>query len=427
MKNSKVVKNASWIIVCRVVQSIVSLVIGSITARYLGPSNYGLINYASSLVAFVVPIMQLGLSGILVREIVNAKPEEEGEILGTALVLSFVSSLLCIVGIMSFVWLMNGNETETIIVCALHSVVLVFQALEMIQYWFQAKLKSKYTSITMLVAYVVVSIYKVYLLVTGKSVYMFALSQVIDYFIIAVALFILYNRQKSSSLRFSIERAKNMFSRSKYYIISGMMVAIFAQTDKIMLKNMIDDSAAGFYAAASTCAGVTGFVFNAIIDSLRPKVLESKNVSQEAFEFNVTRFYSVIIYFSLIQCIGITIFAELIVKILYGEQYFASVNVLRLIVWYSTFSYLGSVRNVWILAEEKQKYLWVINLSGALTNVALNFIFIPIWGIIGAAFASLVTQIFTNVVMGFIIKPIRRNNILMIKGLNPKRLFEVLR
>lgn len=427
MNNSKVVKNASWIIVCRVVQSIVSLVIGSITARYLGPSNYGLINYASSLVAFVVPIMQLGLSGILVREIVNAKPEEEGEILGTALVLSFASSLLCIVGIMSFVWLMNGNETETIIVCALHSIVLVFQALEMIQYWFQAKLKSKYTSITMLVAYVVVSIYKVYLLVKGKSVYMFALSQVIDYFIIAVVLIVLYNRQKSSSLRFSIERAKNMFSRSKYYIISGMMVAIFAQTDKIMLKNMIDDSAAGFYAAACTCAGVTGFVFNAIIDSLRPKVLESKNVSQEAFEFNVTRFYSVIIYFSLIQCIGITIFAELIVKILYGEQYFASVNVLRLIVWYSTFSYLGSVRNVWILAEEKQKYLWVINLSGALTNVALNFIFIPIWGIMGAAFASLVTQIFTNVVMGFIIKPIRKNNILMIKGLNPKRLFEILR
>ena len=88
-------------------------------------------------------------------------------------------------------------------------------------------------------------------------------------------------------------------------------------------------------------------------------------------------------------------------------------------MWYTTFSYLGSVRNIWILAEGKQRYLWIINLSGALTNVVLNAVLIPVWGINGAAFASLVTQFFTNVVTGFIIKPIRGANRILVASLDP--------
>ena len=83
------------------------------------------------------------------------------------------------------------------------------------------------------------------------------------------------------------------------------------------------------------------------------------------------------------------------------------------------------VRNIWILAENKQKYLWIINLSGALANVALNAVLIPSMGSDGAAWASLVTQMFTNVVTGFLIRPIRRNNRLMFQSLNPKRLWEM--
>ena len=96
-----------------------------------------------------------------------------------------------------------------------------------------------------------------------------------------------------------------------------------------------------------------------------------------------------------------------------------AVAALRLIVWYATFAHMGAVRDVWILAQWKQKYLLVINLIGATTNVVLNGAMIPLLGINGAAPASLLTQIFTNVGLGYIIKPIRRNNTLMLRGLNP--------
>ena len=60
MIKNKIFHNISWIVGCRIVQAVISLVISMLTARYLGPGNYGLINYAASVVALVTPLMQLG-------------------------------------------------------------------------------------------------------------------------------------------------------------------------------------------------------------------------------------------------------------------------------------------------------------------------------------------------------------------------------
>jgi PST family polysaccharide transporter len=121
-----------------------------------------------------------------------------------------------------------------------------------------------------------------------------------------------------------------------------------------------------------------------------------------------------------------TIFAPLIVHLLYGEEYMPTVPVLQILVWNTAFSYMGYVRNIWILGEEKHKILWVINASGAVANILLNVWLIPLWGACGAAVASVLTQIFTNFVLGFILKEIRANNRLILKSLNPKLLLDMV-
>ena len=417
--NNKVIKNAAWIIGCRIVQSGLALVVTMISARYLGPSGYGLINYAASIVAFFVPIMQLGLNGTLVQEILQ-EPEREGETLGTALVMSLISSIACLVGVGAFTAIANRGETQTVLVCLLYSLLLIFRGLEMIQYWFQAKLLSKHTSLAVLFAYVIVAVYRIVLLITGCSIYWFAVSQAIDVALIALSQLTIYRKLSVQKLRFSMERAKRMFTKSKYYIIPGLMITIFAQTDRIMLKLMMNDEAVGFYSAAVACASLTSFVFVAIIDSARPSILEGKKQSGDIFCSRMKLLYATIIILALLQSGFITLLAKPIVAILYGSKYGTAVSTLRIVVWYSTFSYMGAVRDVWILSEEKQKYLWAINLSGATANILLNAILIPLYGINGAAVASLLTQMFTNVITGWIIPAIRPNNHLMLQSINPK-------
>ena len=418
MKNG-VFKNAAWIIGCKIVQSLISFVIGLLTARYLGPSNYGVISYVASVVAFALPIMQLGLKQTLVKEFIQS-PDREGQVLGTALVINMISSIFCMLGSVAFVAIADAGDQITILVCALYSLTLIFQATEMTQYWFQSKLLSKYPSIATLCAYIVVALYKVFLLVTQKSVVWFALSNVLDYFLISVLLMIMYKKVGGQRLQINWQVGREMLSRSKYYIIPSLMVMIFQHTDRIMIKLMIGEAETGFYSAAITCIGISSFVFSAVIDSARPVILETKEKDQAAYEKRLMQLYSIITCMSLAQSIGMTLLAKPLVMVLYGSEYAKTASILAVAVWYVTFSYYGMVRNIWILAESKQKYLTGINVAGAIANIVLNVCLIPIWGAIGAAVASLVTQFFTNVVIGFIFKPIRHNNDLMVKSWNPK-------
>lgn len=419
MKEKQVIKNAKWIIFCKIVQSLIQLVIGMLSARYLGPSNYGLINYAASIVAFALPITQLGFEAIMVYELVE-NPDREGEIIGTCLILNIISSILCIFGVAAFATIANHGDGFTILVCVLYSLSLFFAAIEMIQYWYQYKLFSKYSSVVMLVAYSVVSVYKIFLLATEKSVLWFAVSHSIEYAIIGFSLLILYFSKGGQRFSFSLERAKKMFSKGKHYILASMMVVIIQNTDRIMLTAIIGKAENGYYSAAITCATVLQFVFVAIVDSFRPYILSEKKRDEYAYEASLKKLYSVEIYLSVIQSVAFVLFARIIILVLYGSDYASAVSVLRILAVYFIFSVMGLVRNVWILAEEKQKYLWIINGSGALLNIILNSFMIPLWHANGAALASLISQLFANFILGFIIKPLRKNNSLIIQSLNPR-------
>ena len=347
--------------------------------------------------------------------------------MGTSLGLSLMSAVACIIGVTSFAMIANRGEKITIIVCFLYSLCLIFQALEMTEYWFQAKLLSKYSSIAVLFAYVIVSLIRVFLLATGKNVYWFTAAYVIDYMLIGACLLFFYKIKGGERLSFSWTLAKAMLSKSKFYIISTMMTTIFQQTDKIMLKLMLNEAETGYYSVAVTITGMTAFVFMAVIDSVRPTILENKKDNSGNYERNVSLLYSVITYMSLFQGLAFTLLAEPVVYILYGADYAPAIPLLRTTVWYVTFSYYGMVRNIWILSEQKQRYLWIINLSGALMNSVLNLLLIPFIGAQGAAVASLFTQFFTNVIVNMLIPQIRYNNKLMLRGLNPKLLIDFIK
>lgn len=425
LHNSKVAANAGWIIACKLGKAILTLVSTMIISRSLGVEKYGIISYAASIVAFAAPIMKLGINEILVHELVN-RPEEEGRVLGTTIVLNLCSSLLCMIGITVFVNFANAGEKTTIIVCMCYSCQLLFQALEMVYYWFQAHLKSKHTSIAILISYFIVVFVQLVLIFIKANIYTLALSYTMEYLITSIILVIFYKKEKGARFSFSFSEAKHLLATGKYYIISGLMVMIFSQTDKIMLKLMCDDTSVGIYSAAVTCANMTSFIFVAIIDSFRPTIFNSYKNTDE-FKTKLKSLYSIIIWFSLIQCIVMTLFAPIIIKIIYGVEYAKAINVLQIAVWFTTFSYIGTVRNIWILSYGYQKFLSIINISGAIMNIILNLVLIPFYGAIGAAIASVISQIFTNVIMGYIIPSLRQHNKLMIEAINPKYIVALIK
>ncbi len=413
---NKTLRNAGWIIGGRLVNKVLVFLVGVLTARYLGPGNYGLIDYAAAYTTFFASLCNLGINSVIIKNFVD-HPEEEGCAIGTTLVLRLISSILSALTIIGIVRMVEGNEPTTILVVALSTVGLLFQVFDTFKQWFQSRLQSKYAAIATIVAYLAVSAYKVVLLVAGKGVVWFALGTSVDYIALAAVLLFAYKRCGGPKLSFSWKKAKELLSVSSSYILSGLMISIYASTDKLMLKQMLDETAVGYYGLAVALSTAWGFVLEAMIDSLYPTILKAYDKDKQLFAQRNRQLYALVIYMAAGVSLLICLLAEPIIRILYGEAYLPAVTPLRIVVWYTAFSYLGGARNAWIVCENKQKYLKYIYCGAAVINVVLNFVMIPLWGTAGAALASLTTQISTVVLMPLVIRPLRANAKLMLEGL----------
>lgn len=422
LKGNKEVHNASWMILGRIIQMILTFFVSIITARFLGPSNYGIINYASAYVAFFTSLCTLGLDSIIVKDLIE-NPKEQGTAIGTSIFMRGISSSIAIVLVILIVSIVDHGEKETIIVTTLCSIALLFQSVDIISYWFQSKYESKINTVATLVAYFISSVYKIILLILKKNVRWFALASSIDFICCAFMLLLSYKKYKGPKLHVSIRKGKALLSQSYHYILSGMMVAIYGQTDKIMLKQMLNERSVGYYSLAFSINSMWVFVLTAVIASLTPTIISLYNEGKmELFERKNRQLYALIIYISIFVAVFFVLFGKKAVTLVYGEAYSPAGTTLKIIAWYTIFSYLGVARNPWIVCTNNQKYLKYMYLSAAIINIILNACLIPVFGTSGAAFASLITQICTSLILPAIIKDLRPNTRLMIDAIFLKKI-----
>lgn len=423
LSGNKTIKNIGWLMCGRIVHMLLSFLIGLLTARYLGPSNYGLINYATAYTTFFNALCTLGINSVIVKNFID-HPSEEGETIGTTLVLRLLSSCFSLMAILGIVRIVDGNEPVTLIVVALYSMGLIFQVFDTFNYWFQSKLQSKYYAIATMISYAIASVYRVVLLASGKSVQWFAVANSIDYCVVATLLSLFYKINHGPRLSFSIRKAKELLSVSCSYILSGLMIAIYGATDKLMLKQMLDETAVGYYSLATSISVMWTFVLSAIIDSLKPTIMRYHNEDKLLYEKSNRVLYSIVFYTSFAASLFISVIAPLFIQIVYGEEYIAAVQPLRIVIWYVAFSYLGVARGAWIVCERKQKYLKYLYGGSAIINVLLNILLIPKFGVNGASFATVITQISTIFFFPALIKDLRPNIKLLIDAIKLKDLFE---
>lgn len=419
----KELQNAGWLIGGRAAQMLLSFLVGVLTARYLGPGNYGVIHYAGSYVAFFSAFCTLGINSVLLKELSDA-PERQGQMLGTAIALRLTAGGLSVLTICGIALAEHMDEPVTAAVVVLCSVSLLFRAFELLQYWFQLRYRAHVTAVITFVAYGIYTGLKVILLILKKNVIWFAFASAAEYGIVSVLLLVAYQRSGGPPLSVSWSWGRTLLRKSYHYILSGMMVAIYGHTDKLMLQMAMNEDAVGFYGAAVSVCSMWVFVLTALIDSMHPTILAYFKSDAVLFERKNRQLYALVFYISCGVSLFLTIFAEPLVHLLYGEAYLPAAKPLRIITWYTAFSYLGVARNPWLVCQGKQHYLKYIYLAAAVINILLNLLWIPLWGPSGAAQASLVTQIFTCLILPLCIQDLRPNVRLMLQAIGLRGIFE---
>ena len=398
LKNNRFLKNTGWIVGANIVQMILSFVIGMISARYLGPANFGVINYASAIVAFFTSIASLGMEGVLVNEFTRSE-FDSSEVLGTALVMGLLSSICSSVVVVIIVGFLKEWDELMIVVTFLQSLTLVFKAFNVFDYWFQSRLLSKYPSIIKCLSYMVMSAYKIFLLVTNKSVVWFAFSLGVDTLFIALGLMFCYFFIEKESIGFNKKLIFRILVQSSPFIISGLVSVVYTQIDKVMIEQFLNDSTqTGFYSAALTVCSTWLFLPQAFITSARPVILQMRDRGDGRYLIRLKQLYSLIIWGCIAVATAITIFSPFIIQILYGTAYMPAVSTLKIVIWYTVFSMIGTARGIWILCEKKNRFVWRYLIVGSFVNVALNSCLIPSIGINGAALATVLAQ-FTSAII----------------------------
>ena len=420
--NNKVAQNAGWLIGGKIAQMVLSLFVGVLSARYLGPANYGLISYGQSIIAFFMSLCTLGINSVIVKELID-NPEEQGKALGTAVFLRVISSFLSAIMVVAISFVVDYGRWETIAVVALCSVSLIFHSFDTLNYYFQAQYKSKITAIAVFIAYGVTAAYRIVLLIMGKSVLWFAFAASVDYITLGIVLLVAYKKSGGAKLSISLSKGKAILSKSYHYILSGLMVAIYGHTDKLMLKHMLDEAEVGYYATATAICSMWTFVLTAIIDAMYPTIVDAFKQERKFFEKRNRQLYAIVFYVSTVVSVAFTLLGHIAVRILYGDAYMPAAGPLSVITWYTAFSYLGVARSAWMVCNDKQKHLKYMYIPAIIINVGLNYLMIPVWGATGAAAASLITQICTSILLPLCIRDLRPNAQLMLEAILLKDVF----
>jgi O-antigen/teichoic acid export membrane protein len=387
----KYFQNMSWMFISRIFVLIIAFLINIYMARYLGPGNYGLLNYVISFVGLFSFIASLGIENITNREVIN-NPENKDKIIGTSFYLKLAGSLTAILIIFTSAKLTTNNPMLLGLIW-MYSITYIFTTFNIIDVFFQSQALSKYPSIVMIIVGVISAFLKIGVMFFHYGIIWITAIYVFESILTALGLLYFFILKGNSVKKWTFDKkVATMILRDSWpLMLTAVAIGIYMKIDQVMIKNMLGNESAGIYAAAVKLSEFWYFVPSLICVSIFPAIVNAKKVSGELYNNRLIKLYSIMFWLSFFIAIVTTIFAYLIVHTLFGSQYLGAVATLKIYVWAGIAVSLSAGLSQYLIAENYTKISAISTAVGAILNIILNIILIPLYGIEGAAFATLIS------------------------------------
>lgn len=383
--------NTGWMVFGNIFSLILSFLVGAWVIRYLGPEEYGILSYVLAFVGIFAFIASLGITSILQRELVN-HPEKRDSILGTAFILRLGGGALAFLISVFIIFLLESSTLIKLLVL-IQAFSLIFYSSEVITLFFASRVESKKSVQASILSGTISSLLKVILILSGAGIIWMMVVFVLDGFWLSVFLFLAYKRSglKIRDWRFNKPLAKSILSSSWLLALTSASVLIYMRIDQVMIKRMIDAETVGLYASSVKIFEFTYIIPSLITFSLFPAILNALKVSYTAYRRRLRHMVALLSILSILVAGTITILSKPIILILFGPDYLESLNVLRIGVWSLLAVSLSYLVDKSLVAENRIKFYFIITLLGAIVNVVLNYLLIPIYGINGAAVSTIIS------------------------------------
>lgn len=388
-----IIGNIGWLFADKVLRMGVGLFVGVWIARYLGPEQFGLWNFAIAFAALFGTFATLGLDSIVVRELVKY-PERHNELLGSAFVLKLIGGAITLLITFFAISLVRNSEPLTLWLVALSAAGFIFQSVNVIDFYFQAKMQSRYTVYAANGAFLLMTLVKIALLLTAAPLIAFAWAGLGEIALAAIFLLVAYrvNHHNMREWWYDGRVARELVGDSWPLILSGLAIMIYMRIDQIMIGQMLGDKEVGLFSAAVRISEVWYFVPLVIISSVFPTIIVTKQKNEALYLQRLQKLYDLMVMLALLVAIPFTFLSNWLIVFLFGEVYLQAGTILAIHIWASIFVFLGVASGQWFLTENLQKYAFYRTLSGAIVNISANFILIPYYGVVGAAISTVLSQ-----------------------------------
>jgi len=392
--------NTLWVLSGKGFEMMLTMVVGILVARYMSESDYGIYNYALSIATIFAVLSNLGLANIVTKDLVN-KVEEEGLILGSAVFLKLIGGILSIFSALVFAYIL-GNSRINLIFILIATIPILIKSVDVISFYFDAKVLSKYNVFAKTVGIIFSNLLKLAVVVFELDIIWIYCSLIVDAGIFMMLLILAYKKYGTVAFRHwqkSISVAKTLFKHSWPLMFTSIIYVFYLKIDQVMIKELLNAGELGHYSAAVKLSSawytipwlITGSIFPALLNALK----KSKTLFNERFSLLCQGLYLM----ALAAILPITFLADWLIAFLYSGKYAQAGLILQIHIWSSIFVFIGYAGSKWLIAKNLQR-IALINMSiGAAVNVTLNWIFIPKYGIAGAAYVTLLSQALTFIVM----------------------------
>jgi O-antigen/teichoic acid export membrane protein len=169
------------------------------------------------------------------------------------------------------------------------------------------------------------------------------------------------------------------------------------------------------------------FIPTILTSSVLPAIANARKISRKLYPERLRQLSTLMVWLAIAIAILVTFFSELIIQTLYGSAFQGASQVLTIHIWGAIFVFMGISSGVFFTLENYRYKSLYRALLGIISNALLNLILIPMYGIIGAAIAAVVSQFFANFLLDFFDDSLRELLKIKIESFFPLRYFILLR
>jgi len=385
------ISNVKWLTISKVILYILSIITITLIPRYLGVEAYGQLNFAIALVSFFIFFGDMGLSTLIFRDISRDR-SKFNEYFNKLFYYKLM--LLGVLFVIGFVVALTINKPfivkQVTIIYLIYIIISSFEGY--LLSYFDGLEKMKYRSIYDMLFKLFFTILILVVIALNYKLIGIVFSYLLASLFCLLYLFIIF--KQNYKIKPVLHRA---FFKQKLLIawpfaLTGLFGALYFSVDRVMISFFINDYQVGLYSIGYTFYLFIVSLIGIFATAFYP--LLSKNVNSKNLENILNKFSKVIILLIIPIFLGSIYLAKSIINLIFGYQYLPGLIAFQIIMGYFLFSSINIIFHHILTIYDFQKYQLKIIFFALLLNVILNIFMIPIFGIIGAAISTVVSELF---------------------------------